>query len=135
MLKDALVPELERVFGVASFRRGNADYIIAVFPAVHPEVGDVEICQANRGAWVSIGRLSHVHFDLDMCFESEQEIVEAIVEFLKDLFSNRELIWVEGRGSPSSSMIESVPEGKQPRDFATRKGIYYLWSGPLAEND
>jgi len=41
MIKDVLVPELEKRFGLGSFRTGESP--IVVFPAEQPDVGDVQI--------------------------------------------------------------------------------------------
>ena len=100
---------------------GGTDGPLVIFPAAHPEVGDVEIHDNGADIIVSIGRLTHEHFPVDG---------DDVIVFLEQLFADRiELFCSGSRGGWR-------PRGPKPRGriskflFGRRT---YVWSGPLAD--
>ncbi|MHC4504729.1 MAG: hypothetical protein ACYTFI_15600, partial [Planctomycetota bacterium] len=89
-----LIRELEKKFGAGSFRTGESAAV--VFPAKHADVGDVEIWDDGEEAILSVGGISHGHF---ACYDDDlpqdqarREVIEEVVDFLEDLFSDRILL-------------------------------------------
>jgi hypothetical protein len=105
---------------------------IAVFPAVHPAVGDVNIWDDDEEATVGIGDITHHHFnpyDSELTDEeANQWITDRVVEFLELLFSDHVLLQKRTRSNWGSMESFGEEEGIPPlREDAEG----FLWSGPL----
>jgi len=62
MIRDVLLPKLMDRFPGRGIRTGTPPGPIAVFPASHPEVGDLSIYDDVEEATVSIGMITHGHY-------------------------------------------------------------------------
>lgn len=129
MLSDCLVPVLQERFPNRGLRQEMPPNPCAIFPAVHPDVGNVEIYDDGDELTVVVGNFTHGHFskynfhDEYSDDEKEQEIVEQVATFLDDLFADRVVLW----GSHRSSGGWYYPE------YAEHEWRYeneYVWSGP-----
>lgn len=114
---------------------------IAVFPAVHPEVGDVSIWDDGDEATVAIGDITHGHFGAyDGALSQEQiheEVAKQVVAFLADLFADKVVLWrTPGRRLGGWYYADREPQGAGTtgclgRFLASpRKAERFLWSGP-----
>ncbi|MHC4645044.1 MAG: hypothetical protein ACYTBJ_06065 [Planctomycetota bacterium] len=94
MIKDGLIPELEKKFGTGSFQTGESPII--VFAAKHPEVGDVQIWDDGDQATLSVGDITYGHFnpyDRNLTQnQADHEATESVIDFLDALFSDKVLL-------------------------------------------
>jgi hypothetical protein len=132
MIRDVLVPALEKTFPNRGLRTGEPPDAIAVFPAAHPDVGDVMIYDDGNEATVGIGTITHGHFgwadSKRMEAEIAQSVTDEVVRFLTDLFADRIVLWKSSGGAGGWWMVGrdntlSIMEVDDPT---------YLWSGPVA---
>lgn len=97
-IRDVLVADLRLRFAARSRRFGSPPAPVVVFPAAHPEVGDLSVCDGDDEATVAIGRLTHGHFNPYDSTLTEQEIAERVTsevaDFLADVFADRVVVWV-----------------------------------------
>ena len=111
-------------------RLGEPPGPCAVFSAIHPEVGDIEISDDGDEVTVVVGHFTHKHFDNYDTGLSEAEVAERIaqdvVSFLEDLFSDKIVLWGSHRGTGGCYERDQKP----PRFFGRRRKKY-VWSGPL----
>jgi hypothetical protein len=132
MIKNLLVPELERRFPNRGLRLGTSDGPVATFPAMHPDVGDVTIYDDRDEATVAIGKITHTHINpYDESLPEDRRdawVVDAVCDFLVDLFSDKVLFWVSESGQRVT--FEVLDEPRKPKDMK-RGGRYLVWSGPV----
>jgi hypothetical protein len=144
-LTDVLIPRLLDRFPGRGLRTGSLTGApsprspCAVFPAVHPEVGDIQIFDDGDELTVVAGNFTHGHFE---CYDintkdpaRSEQIVANIVAFLEDLFSDRMVLWGSHKGSggwyargdrEGTELVDEFRDatgGGRPR--------LYVWSGPL----
>jgi hypothetical protein len=128
MITEKLIPRLEARFPDRSMKLGASPEAIAVFAAVHPDVGDVQIFDDGSEVTLVAGNFTHGHFsdfDSKSADEAEENIVESVIEFLERLFADQVVLWGSHRGSGGWYDRE---RGRS--EFAN--GPRYVWSGPLA---
>jgi hypothetical protein len=133
MLRDVILSALNAQFGETAFAVGSAP-IIAVFPAVCPEVGEVQVREHGNEAVVNVGTRHHAHCGGYVTGaplapdERADAITDEVLEFLKDLFNDRILMWERPDGRVGGwARITGKQVG--PTDLEGRR---WLWSGPLA---
>lgn len=103
-LRDVLVPALQAVFPDRGLRVSDPPDPVVTFPAVCPEVGDVQIYDDGDEATVFIEWISHNHvnpYDEDMSDnERYRWITDNVIEYLTALFSDQVFLWSidKGRG-------------------------------------
>ena len=136
MIRDKLIPLLEQKYAGLGVRVGSPPDPIAVFPARHPGVGDLSIYDDGDEATVSIGEITHGHFNpYDATLtqeEAEAEVVGEIMGFLEDLFSDKYLLWKSrDNGSGGWQHLDYVGEPARPRENTD----YFVWSGPFTMDD
>jgi hypothetical protein len=132
-VKEALLRRLASVLAHVPVRVPAEGDTLAIFPARHPEVGDVTVAANGEELVVMLGRFTHVHFAsqdraLPPAARTEQVVSEA-ADFLEQLFADR----IEFYGGPRGG-------GWRPRTGSKRGGLSrwffgrktYVWSGPLA---
>jgi hypothetical protein len=131
-IREKLLPALLTAFPDCNLRLSDEPACVAVFPAKCPEVGDLSIYDDGKEATVVVGSQTHFHVNCygmdvteDECIES---IVEEIIEFLRELFEDRILMWSvdQGRGCG----------GIEPYDGNMSEYVYetadtFLWSGRI----
>ena len=133
MIREVMLPELRARFPNRGLRVGESLNQIAVFPAAHGEVGDLEIWEDGDEATIYIGRITHGHFESDdrtlAAVDSAKCITDGVVEFLEMLFADRVLIHKSRTdGSDGWEVFESE-DFSEARLKATDRT--YLWSGPI----
>jgi hypothetical protein len=132
MLRDILVSALEQRFPDRDLPSGESPDPIAVFPAAHPEVGDVTIYDDGDEAILHIGDISHGHFGSDdpNCTGAvaAQAVTEQMVHFLDDLFADRVLLWKQpGNGAGGWYLLGY----NDSSSFMGADDLTYVWSGPV----
>ncbi len=103
-IRAVLVPLLVARFPDRGLRLGEPPDPVAVFPGVHPEVGEIRISDANNSADLAVGNIVYDHFfnpyDEERGTDKAVEgIANDVVRFLEELFADRLLMWrsVDGR--------------------------------------
>ncbi len=134
-LHHALVRRLADDFADRPMRLPAGGEVLAVFPAMHPEVGDVSILANGDELVLSLGRFTHLHF---ACHDKPlppdagaARIVAEVAEFLRELFADR----IEFYGTRRSGWRPRTgrKRGALSRLFFGR--TTYVWSGPLPEEN
>jgi|GEM_PF-963723 len=133
MISDTLIPVLYDRFPERRMRVEHSPRPRIVFPAEHPEVGNVVISDDGDEATVEVGS-THGHFNPYNAELSDAELAQAVTEmvaeFLTLLFADRVLLY---RSSAESHFggwrIFSEPVRKIPAEF--RGYLVFIWSGPL----
>ena len=131
MIRDVLLPALQANFPNRGLRTGQPPDAIAVFPAAHPEVGDVNIYDDGNEAMVSVGQITHGHFGWTDANRTEAEMANAVtdevVRFLTDLFADRIVLWKSSGGAGGWWLVghDNSLSIMDADDFT------YLWSGPV----
>jgi len=129
-IREAAVAVLLDRFGCSAFHSGDAAEEIAIFPAAHPDVGDVVVSDDGDEITVTVGSISHGHFNaFDLSpDQAAQRIAEDVADFIESLFAGRVLLWKNRQGS--SGGWDTVAEGETP---TRRANVFnYLWTGPIA---
>jgi len=100
-----------------------------VFPAIHPQVGEIQIHDDGDEITLVAGNFTHGHFSsYDESLSREQkaeQIAGSVVDFLEELFADRIILWGSHRGGGGWK-----PVGENSGWEADEK--LYVWSGPLA---
>jgi len=100
---------------------------IAVFPAAHPDVGDIEIFDDDDEITVYLGKFTHTHLFHDLSSDqSQDQAVKDIGNFLERILKDEIVLW----GSHQSSG-GFHPRGSPPSKLA--RPPFYVWSGPLTD--
>jgi hypothetical protein len=146
MIRDVLISELKKRFPARSFQEGTPPESIAVFPAAHTDVGDVVILGDENEIIIEVGSISHEHFD---CYDStlseaqrEDLIIQDVIDFLEELFSDRVLLWTSESGAGGWRRIKDRTDIKRISEWKGFKelldsgviqddGRYFFWSGPV----
>jgi hypothetical protein len=128
MIFDHLIPKLEEHFPNRGLRVETSPEARAVFSAMHPEVGNVEIHEDGNEIIIYLGNFTHVHlanYDENLSKEQKSEkLAEDVVANLKNLFADQIILWGSHRGGGGCR------ERGEPSIFKTHKKEY-VWSGPL----
>jgi hypothetical protein len=138
-LTDRLIPELQKRFSDRGLRITGAVQPCAIFPAMHPQVGDIQIHDDGSELTVVAGNFTHGHFanyDEDLSDDKKDEaIVEDVIEFLEALFADRVVLWGSHGGgggwyrrdrpqTDRHALPLQIEQMKQASD-------HFVWSGPL----
>jgi hypothetical protein len=127
MISAALIPKLQEHFAGRGLRTAAASPC-AIFPAVHPEVGDIEIYDDGDEATLLVGSFTHGHFsnyDHELSdAQRAEKIAEEVVSFLKALFADQIVLWGSHEGSGGWHQRGEYSEYK-------KDAKEYVWSGPL----
>jgi hypothetical protein len=136
MIRDVLLPALLANFPNRGFRIDDSPNAVGVFPAAHPDVGDVTIWDDGDEATVGISEITHGHFNPYDETLSEKQVAERVtsdvVEFLNDLFADRVLLWKSQDGRSGGWRILGHDNAYSIMDG---DDITYLWSGPVKNPD
>jgi hypothetical protein len=138
MIKDVLVPELSRRFaGLGSFT-GTPPEPIAIFPAKHPDVGNVTVYDDGDEATVRIEKITHGHFSSydESLSEAERDrwVTKCVFDFLDDLFADKVLLWVSESGRSGGWKV--LRESLKPADVREGGDIrFFVWSGPVESEE
>ena len=133
MISHTLIPALRQQFTDRALRVEHSLRLRIVFPAAHPEVGDVIIWDDGSEATVEVGSM-HGHFNPYNSQLSDAEVAEAVTEavidFLTSLFSDCVVLY----RSPNQKHfggwhVFDEPVRAIPAEY--RGYQVYVWSGPL----
>ena len=134
MIRDKLIPILQQKYSDEGMQTGSGSHPdpMAVFPAKHPSVGELKIWDDGDEATVSIGDLTHGHFNLSDPDLTQDQIDEGVtsevLEFLEDLFADKYLIW-KSRADASGGWQHF---DCMDRPLSRRSDTdYFVWSGPF----
>jgi hypothetical protein len=146
MLAERLIPQLQERFpgrGLRVVDPPAPGEPFAVFPAVHPEFGDLALYDDGEEVTIEIGRFTHIHLadweaETD---EGEREgTVRVTIQFLDDLFADK--IEVCGRhngigtAGPRRERASTLKVLLDALTMAKLRGIdtrRFVWSGPIHE--
>ncbi len=132
MITDVLTPELERRFAGTGVHLREKPGIVAVFPAAHPDVGNVTISDDGDEATIFIEHITHLHINPydNTLPEAERDrlIAEDVIGFMEDLLADRVLLWVSK--TSRSGGCRNIHDGIKP-EYIEARNRYFLWSGPL----
>ena len=128
-LSSTLIPRLQARFPGQGMRVHEGARPVVTFPPLHPEIGDLTICDDGHELTLCLGNFAHGHFSpFDYSCPVEEyagEVVEQVVAFLEDLFDDRVEFWSDGDGMGGWQAF-----GK-PNSLG-RSGVRrFVWSGPL----
>lgn len=131
-LINLLLPELQRRFPNRGIETIEDDRPHLRFPAIHPEVGDVEIYDDGDELTVVYGNFTHCHYDeyLRVSDQWQVDAVNAVIADLEALFSDRLRMW----GSPETAG-GILREGDEEESLWEPGDPQYVWSGPVKDAD
>jgi hypothetical protein len=144
MARDPFIAALRRHFGPDSFIEGAPPDPVAIFPAKHPDVGEVKIWLPT---WTpsTIGLMGLVRVAIGTQFVQQFENLDThlnreerstrltadIIRFLEKLFADRLLLWRGVQDRHISKWREcSSPASFEPIAIDNEEYALYLWSGP-----
>ncbi|HEX8252030.1 MAG TPA: hypothetical protein VF846_02690 [Thermoanaerobaculia bacterium] len=127
-LRSALLNTLIGRFGADAFVPGTED-AVAVFPEAHADVGPVIVCDDGDEATVTVGTITHGHFnDFDQPLAvAVQQIAIDVADFLEALFAGRVVLWRSRTGMSAGWRWLADDEQPTLQPDATT----YLWQGPI----
>jgi hypothetical protein len=137
--RDALIPRLHAAFPAADMQfdvKTGSGPALVVFPAKHPEVGELVIYDWDDQYVVFIGNFTHLHFgDWDTDWPAAERARSAageVVEYLRKVFADEVVFYGNHRGGGDR------PRSSKERGFLS-KAVFgersYVWSGPLEPKD
>jgi hypothetical protein len=136
-IRDILVPLLVERFKDRGLRLDTSPDLIAVFPAAHPDVGDVRISEGNGGgADVAVGDVARDHFfnpyeEERNTSEAAEGIARNVMRFLQELFADRLLMWRSTDGRTRGWRERGDAGHTAPLVVDDRAYYTFIWSRPL----
>jgi len=130
MISNVLIPKLQRRFPSRGLRTDSAAAPCAVFPAIHPEIGEIQIYDDGNELTLVTGNFTHGHFTggdfSGSDHQTAEKIVDEILSFLEAVFADQIVFWgAHNRGGG----WYKLGEGDCNWAAGERK---YVWSGPLS---
>lgn len=127
-LFDTLVLELKRRFPERGLHVDPGSPQRAVFPAVHPEVGEVAIYDDEQELTIVYGNFTHCHYGPWQFSENAtvRDVVESVLSDIDDLFSNRLIMW--GSHERAGGIFRVGEESTSLWEPGDKR---FVWSGPL----
>jgi hypothetical protein len=132
MIRDYLVPALKREFAGWEIDFDLPPQPVAAFAATQEKLGRLIIYDDGDEATVTVEHLTHGHFG---CYqenlspeEKEKIIAEDVVGFLKELFTDKVLLYSAVTGGMSGWFRLNRKEG--PVELS-RDCRWFLWSHPF----
>lgn len=123
MICDLMIAQLQARFPDRGLRITDDTPPIMIFPAIHPDVGDIEVHDDDDEVTVFIGSITHGHFgnyDEGLArLQRDQLIVDAVIAQLELIFSEKTELYRTSWGG-----------GWGPRGTGT--GEVFVWSGPVS---
>ena len=127
MICDSLIPIRQGRFPGRGLKSGIPPEPCAIFPAMHPEVGDIQIYDDGDEITLVAGHFTHGHFsnydDLPLAVK-EKIIAGNVVTFLDKLFSDHVVLWGSKKGGGGWRVVDQDSMDK------TKHEKEYVWSGP-----
>ena len=137
-IREILVPVLVNRFPERGLRVGTPPGPFAIFPAAHPDVGDVSLSEGANGrdAVVAIGDVARDDFFNP--YEEERDtsaaaqgIARNVVRFLEELFGDRLLMWRSTDGHTRGWRERGEAGHTAPLVTDDRTYHLFIWSRPL----
>ncbi|MEQ8768625.1 MAG: hypothetical protein RL885_32260 [Planctomycetota bacterium] len=130
-IREILVPALEAAFPSMGMCCGEPPDPVVVFPAICPEVGDVQIYDDGDEATIYIENVTHEHvnpYDSEMPPDGRTRwITDNVTRFLRALFDDRIVLFVmQDEGGGGWQSIDDIPREQLPRDADV-----FVWSKRL----
>lgn len=127
-LFENLVDELVKRFPGRGLRLESEAKRRAVFPAAHPDVGDIIILDDDEELMVVYGNFTHCHYGAWRLppGATNRDIVESLLRDLDDLFGDRLVMW--GSHNEEGGIFRLGQELSSLSPLEKRR---YVWSGPL----
>ncbi len=118
MIRDVLIPELQKRFPERGLQIDTTSNRIAAFPAALAEVGKVIIYDDGEEATVMIEHITHGHFNpynpaLSQD-EVDRQVSEDVIDFLEALFEDKILLWVSPKWVDTIKFTLSVQHICEP---------------------
>jgi hypothetical protein len=127
-LFDALIPRLRDAFPDRGMEVVGVPPEYVRIPALHQDVGDIQIYDDDDELTVFYGNFTHCHYGA-LTAHSDQWIAEAVNDVISDLtelFEDRMKLW--GSHKTSGGVVRV---GDKPSAIFGPRGQQYLWSGPV----
>jgi hypothetical protein len=131
VIKQALLNALASTFPRLQYQVGDSPNPIVVIKAIHPSIGDLVIWDEGDEALLSIEGVTHGHlasYDDGTPEERTIATVKIVVEFLKDLFDDRVVLWRSFGGAVGGWKVYESRAAIPKRGLAAER---FVWSGPL----
>jgi hypothetical protein len=135
VLSETLFPMLEDRFPNRGLVLKFHPHPSAIFPAVHPQVGDLVISDEGSEITVYVGNFTHVHYDVYVDGISEEErakqISGQVIQFVEDIFAERMEFYGSHEGGGGCRV-----RGRKPHDISAKLSAgkrMYVWSGPIED--
>jgi hypothetical protein len=127
-IREALLAELDARFGREAYRVGLGEEV-AVFPAAHAEVGPAIIRDDGDEATITIGTITHGHFNaFDLPIEQAAlQIASEVADMLEALFAGRIVLW-KSRTNLAGGW-DGLRDREEPKPRWGAKT--YVWDGPV----
>ncbi|MEM7228411.1 MAG: hypothetical protein AAF432_06305 [Planctomycetota bacterium] len=136
-IRDVLIPALRAEFGESSFHVDSPPKPIVTFSARCPDVGDLTIYDDGDEATVVIEHVTHHHvnpYDATLSdMQAATWITERVIEFIRDLFADRIVLWAVDRGQGGggwSCVDKPVTAWDGPAGSNA-----FVWSGPITTTE
>jgi hypothetical protein len=117
---------LRQRFADHGLRVDTQPQVCAIFPAAHPDVGDIRVCDDGDEVTVYAGNFTHGHFSNYDDIPEQQKatlISENVIDFLEAVFADRVGFWGSHKAGGGWRRLDIGPQ-KEPKAFE------YVWSGP-----
>jgi len=132
-IREALTPALQDIFHDRGLSLSTSTNLVAKFPAECPDVGNVLIYDDGEEATVLIENITHHHANpYDGTLNADERsrlITDEVVEFLRELFADRVLLWSIDKGAGGGGWRMPF-EGVVPADIPSGADIF-VWSRRL----
>jgi len=140
-IADHLIPKLIERFPDRGLKVMETTQPFAIFPAIHKDVGDIEIYDDGDELTLVAGKFTHGHFyNYDDNLTEDQKtakIGEEVVEFLDAVFADRVVFWGSHSGAGGWDRRDVSTEDDSQSvwpiggDDLLENRNEYVWSGPL----
>ncbi|MEM7504238.1 MAG: hypothetical protein AAF417_19515 [Pseudomonadota bacterium] len=132
-----LLPLLRNEFADRNMREESGTGNLVVFPAIHPEVGDIEIYTDSEEVTLVLGKFTHVHISNDeetiSATDRHRAIAQETVAFLAGIFSEEIELYGRHFLGGGTRYRDGSSRGALSKLFFGRKT--YVWSGPTDDDD
>ena len=137
MIREKLIYILERKFGRDMFLVG--DNPAAIFPAAHSSLGEMKLFDVGSEGRIEIEHIAHGHFYSFLQNatqdENEQEVAEAMAEFVEDVFSGNYVFWRSKDGQFGGWEYRNSTSSFDEISIFAQMEAFFLWSGPVDVNE
>lgn len=126
-LMGRLIAAIEQRFPERPWHCGMPPDEVLVFPAAHPNVGNVCLVDVGaEGVLVYLGKFTHKHFFSDDKSLGEEEAADRVVAmamaFLEDVFADRIVMYGSYLSDGGTFEVGSMPEG-----IDATIGPFFVW--------